>query len=331
MSNKQKSVTKYNGTIIKTRKELKVNYGIDPKKILEIKSGIINTSFLVDCGNNKYVFRVYLSNNKSIKGVEKELELCKKLKGAGLPIPIVYKNIRGNEVVKIKLGGKFWFAVLFEYLPGRHLKSTDKSLIDEVSKLHAKMHVLLQSKISKEDHNFTSQITNLIDNESALSNKKLKVKKQLTIQNSLNSIRQQVIDELNNKKGIINSLPKGYCHLDYDSSNILTNSRHISGIIDFDDVTMAPFIADVAFSLWWWLFFNKFDQKILNSYLKSYQIVRNLKKEEYKYMYLFLRARNVFLAYILFVNQDKINFSKLKRVLLFDKWIKYRYEKNSIS
>lgn len=331
MPKNYKNTLKYNGSIIQTQNVLEVNYRINPKKIMQIKSGIINTSFLVDCDDSKYVFRVYQANNRSINDINKELTLCKKLKASGLPVPLVYKNNNSKEIVNFEFGNKIWAAALFECLPGRHLKHTDKSLINDVSRIHARMHFLLQDKTSKQKSSFIPQLFNLINSESVLSNKKLRTQNKLVFLNNLQSIKQQVLAELRHRKHAINTLPKGYCHLDYDSSNILTDSKTVSGIIDFDDMAVAPFIVDVAFSLWWWLFYNKFDQQIFDSYLQAYQTVRNISRNEFEYIFLFLRARNIFLAYILFVNQAKIDILNLKRILLFDKWIKDKYEKNSFS
>ncbi len=331
MSNKQKNVLKYSGSIIETRKILKANYHINPIKISQIKSGIINTSFVINCGDNKYVFRVYQLNNRSLSNIKKELLLCEKLNDAGLPIPLVYIDCKNNKITNFRFGNKLWHAALFEHLPGRHLKHTDKSLVGDVSKIHARMHLLLQNQISNQANNFVPQLIRLINSESVISNEKLKVKNKSVIFDKLHIIKRQVIDELKNNKQLIATLPNGYCHLDYDSSNILTDSKIVSGIIDFDDMVIAPFIADISFSLWWWLFFNRFDQKIFNSYLKSYSTVRNLSENEFKYVFLFLRARNIFLAYILFVNQAKVKTSNLNKALQFDEWIKNKYEKHPLS
>lgn len=330
MPNIQKKGLKYDGSIIETRNILKVNYQLDSEKIQRIKDGIVNTSFIVSSTKKKLVFRVYQLNNKTLKDIEHELILSKMLSDNGLPVPKIQQDTKGNKIVKFKLNNQIWYGVMFEYLSGRHLESTDTTLINEVAELHARLHILLQDDGLKKSDHFRANLVDLINSEFSLAHRKLKVRKAKDVLSRLNNIRLSVIFELKRNATSINDLPRGNCHLDYDSSNILTNGNKISGIIDFDDMAVAPFIADIAFSLWWWLFFNDFDENIFKLYLKSYGKVRLINKKELSYLCLFLRARNIFLALILFVNQKKIETSNIEKSIAFDNSIK-KYEKHSFS
>jgi len=64
----------------------------------------------------------------------------------------------------------------------------------------------------------------------------------------------QVTRDIKNNADEISCLPLGLVHLDYDSDNILIKGNKIAAILDFDDLSSQPFIADLGNSLWWWLF-----------------------------------------------------------------------------
>lgn len=37
-------------------------------------------------------------------------------------------------------------------------------------------------------------------------------------------------------------LPRGLCHLDYDTGNTLVNKNVVAAVLDFDDLALAPFV-----------------------------------------------------------------------------------------
>lgn len=121
----------------------------------------------------------------------------------------------------------------------------------------------------------------------------------------------------------IEVMPAGLCHLDYDSDNILETKGKVTGIVDFDDMQNTPFSLDLAFSLWWWCFYNRKKRDfVFSTYLKQYESRRRLTKQEKSMILFFLRIRNFILLNLLFINlPSAVDVFSAKKALRFDAWI----------
>jgi homoserine kinase type II len=323
MPSQAEKTDKYSQTLIETQKVINANYGFSARKVSRIKDGMINTSFAVDLGGgNKVLFRVYKNNNKKLSDIKKELTTSTKLIRAGIPVPRVLDNRNGDSVTRFTLLNKEWKAVMFEFLPGRHIEPTDKSLIRQVSMIQGDIHLTLKQNDPVAVAAFMKGLQKLIHIERDAAILKLGIKF-ASMGESIKSISKEMDIEFEKSLPKIQKLPHGLCHLDYDSSNILTYKNKITGVIDFDDMETAPFIADVAFSLWWWTFFNRQKESVMAEYLSGYKLVRAISVEELSFLKIFLRARNLFLLCLLFVNgAETPNQTDIQKGLAYDRWIK---------
>lgn len=315
---------KFQGSRLDIEKVLAL-YGLKSKTIKSIKDGVINSSFFVTDHNNKhYVLRVYQHGIHTDKEILNELQIMKKFRQAGIPVPEVFENFKHQILTKFFDSKKVLCrAILMEFIDGHHLKSNERGLISEFAEFQSKMHELgKQIKLLPNKKRSFSEMVNWLKNDGGkavkkLSNKILRQEYEKVLQDILLKIKQQ-------EKEIL-SLSFGYVHLDYDSNNIIVSGKHIRGILDFDDVSYQPLVLDSAFSLWWWLFFNPLSvhENILQQYNQGYTKYLKRSDAEKRLFPLFIRMRNATLAALLFVNLPKFTNVKLfKKALEFDSVLK---------
>lgn len=289
--------------------------------IKRFSSGIINESYLLKFKNKKQlVIRIYNTERK-LKDVMREIKIMEQLQKKGIPIPKIY-NIKNKKFLHFKdENKKKRVAICMEFIDGSELKSNDYNLIEVCACTQAKMHGLLsnnkmsfknkQRGILKIKKWMDKEVFDILHNENIKDNMKNEIFKRY----------KNILKEWKENKKVLTTLPFGIVHFDYDSSNILIKNGNIAGIIDFDDITQAPLIVDLGFSLWWWLFFNfkKNSLKVGKDYIRAYSQTRKLTKEEEDLLFLVIRVRNMILLCLLFVNHSsKIQENKIKQALSLD-------------
>jgi len=293
------------------------------KSLSLIKKGIINTSIRIVTQNGvSYLLRIYRSAGRTKKDIERELEFCSQLQREGLPVATVIANESGKKITMLRTSAGAYFAVLFSFLSGDHIKSSNHRLIPSVAHAHATMHTTALNSYSKTKRGTATiaPIINWLEAEYEAAQKKIKNNPEL--QHKCAELYNEIISLSKRHAKDIKTLPFGLCHLDYDSDNILETKGKVTGIVDFDDMQNVPFSLDLAFSLWWWCFHNQKRNFVFSEYLKQYESQRRLTKQEKSIMLFFLRIRNFILFNLLFINLPKIaNVSSVKKALRFDKWI----------
>lgn len=243
---KKKSV----GTILRQYKIANFDYKLATQ-------GIENTTIIVDTSSGKYVLRIYRYGNKTIDEIGLEVSFMDFLKKHELPIPVVYKNSIGSQISTINIDSKIWYALLMEFIDGEHKDVYTPELVKQLASDQAKMH---KAGIEFAKLNPASSSLNIIKEHEF--------------------IHQIDIDTLGNErlKGLLSrgkkyqyklngSVPKGYCHLDYDAENVLADSNdQIRAILDFDDLTYTSVVVCLAFTLQSVLIVND-DWKLLSKYI----------------------------------------------------------------
>ncbi|MDO8524119.1 MAG: phosphotransferase [bacterium] len=284
------------------------------------KGGIINTSFCLKIEDgSKLVLRVYQNGDKSNDAIENELNFMEEMRISGVPVPLVIANIFDKKLTVFKdSAGMEWRAIIMTFAEGRHLESNDFEIIPEFATYQAKMH-LVSSGLNKnlERSNFKTMVDWMDKEFNEIKAKELTKEIFGKVEEIHSDLKRNI--ELN-FDGIL-ALPCGDVHLDYDSDNIIVDNGKIKAILDFDDISNQPFVLDTANSIWWWLFKNKKEdyEKILSNYFESYQKIRNIIEEEYKFLNLFLRMRNLTLICLLYVNiSEEINYAEVEKGLILD-------------
>ncbi len=233
-----------------------------------ITEGIENTSLIVSTGKQKYVLRIYRQLKKTTDDILLEIQFQKLLKNKGLPIPEIRMNNDGDDVSIVKINNKYWQVILMEYLGKTDFASYTPELLREMAITQAKMHQLGIAFAKDKVH--TKRISELNETISQRHPTRLKNKKHQ------NFLQRATAFHLTFE----NELPYGYNHLDYDTyGNILIKNNKIMAILDFDDLAYSPCIVCLGYTLWSILFSTN-QQELLYQYIRYYETVRPLTKNE---------------------------------------------------
>ncbi len=264
-----------------------------------IKSGLINTSIKVSSAKEgKYLLRVYKDQPEA--KILRELLFMEKMSRNQIPVPKIFLSRTKSKIIKfMDDSGIKRKAVLFEFKRGKHISASQLNMIQEVANIHARMHKAT-GKLTPASKGVRNAILWLKDEHDSAQ---YKLKSLPAQKQKLDVIFSSVIKKFQK----LPVLPQGLAHLDFDSSNILVTGQKVTGIIDFDDLDQVPFIMDLGYSIWWWVFNNNIVnlEKIINNYTSAYQNVRPLSSKERESLRLFISLRNITLAYLLFVNLPK--------------------------
>jgi Ser/Thr protein kinase RdoA (MazF antagonist) len=242
------------------------SYGISNFSFKPINQGIENTSLYIESENNKYVLRIYRQKRKIDEDIFFEIKFQDYLRKNGIPIPLIYPNLKGEELSVINIDGKDWQIIFMQFVDGESINlNPTKELIIELAHIQARMHLLGIEFAEKTDKpkspidNLNGSIANKIEN--------------LPIQNE--DIVKFVERVKSFKYELNKDLPYGYNHSDLDfDGNVIIKDRKVAGIIDFDDLRYSPSVMCFGFSLW-----NVLDDsgiKAFRLYLKEYESIRPL-------------------------------------------------------
>jgi len=298
-------------------------YGIRAVSIVELKGGMINTSIKVKSPQQPYLLRIYRRGVRTRRDIASELYFCEMLAWGGVPTARAVSALTQDyiRILTSKAGGRY-YAVLFQFLKGVHIKPRQHQLIPKIAKLHAVMHRLGERRVHKLPSSVDA-IISWLNNEHAVAQAQLALK-QIKLAEELNALHVDILAEYQLNKKNIARLPLALSHLDYDSGNILNDGKSITGVIDFDDLAVVPAVLDLGFSLWWWCYFNTHSKDlVLRRYVYAYSTVRRLTVGEKNLLSFFMRVRNLILSNLLFVNVPTVaNVAALRKGIALDEWLK---------
>lgn len=300
---------------------LELNYGLKALKCMPVKAGIINTSVKVVTQQGNYLLRIY-PKGKNPTRVLRELAFSQNIAKYGVPVATVTPGINRKNTQKISTrDGGSYLAVLFQFLNGQHTTHNQEGLIPAIASIHAIMHKIGLKSIPSNTSKTIRPFIKWLGDERTVAKKSLANHREIL--KSLDTIYHSLHQEYIQQRIAISKLPFALCHLDYDSNNILNDNKKITGVIDFDDLAPAPPILDIGFSLWWWCYFNPLHRRnIIDKYISSYSRVRRMTKNEQSFLRLFMRIRNLVLAYLLFANlPKKPDVASLRKAIAFDQWL----------
>lgn len=286
----------------------------------EVESaGVKNISAFLHTDKGIFVLKVYRRNNKKPREISQEMRFTDFLRGHGAPIPQVLSNSKGELISRAKIDGLVWTYILMEFIEGGYLDHRQYDLMPAMAKYQALMH---NASYKFEKAEKFDTLKNSLDNFVSYDKKAEKHLKSNPLYSEIRKMISRVILDLENNFDEISDLSSGLANMDYESDNILVHKNKITAILDFDDLSYQPFIADIGISLWWWLFMNKAKDSgaLLDKYVKGYRKHRNLSKKELEFLPLFIRTRNVTVA--MYDLGDEKSQKEWKKLLDFDALLK---------
>lgn len=197
------------------------------------KKGIHNDTYKVISDKGKFSLRVY--NYKKPSQIKFELEILKYLKDTKAP-----QLVKLNKGYLEKFNGKY--VIVYEYLPGEELEEFTKEQLVEVGNFIGEYHNRCKNFVWDKSR---YQFYNLPD---------WKIEKFTKISHEANlkhlDLLPEIVKDLKENR-LSPKLPKGPIHVDIKPENVLFYNGKLSGVLDFDNSFIGPFILDLAKSMVW--------------------------------------------------------------------------------
>ena len=276
-------------------------YNLIPLHYEGIKDGILNTNYLIFTAKGKFVLRV-LEGHRSYQSEKEELDFLLELNDI---IPCSLPCSTKDGKVLIEYNGKMM--TLFYFIEGEKLTEINEHFLSQIGILLGKMHLFSKNKI--------------LNRKTRIDEKYYFSKIDMTKVPIAEDEKKNLLS-LYKKVSMIDfsSLPCGVIHNDIFPDNILIKDGFISGIIDFNDSSYAPFIFDLGIVINYWIRIKNFspetEKKYIKVFLTSYESIRKLSTIEKSL--LDMGILKMALAFI-FLRINKFSVEDNQNILIEDK------------
>lgn len=234
------------------------------------KSGIENTTLLVNTDKGKFVLRVYRQNKKTDVAIQEEIRFTNFLAQNTLPVAKIIASSQHEYLTHTTVDNLNWQVILMDYMPGVHAESYSLPLIGSMASIQAKMHLLSES------YEYDKQILPRLEEL-----RETVIIKKIARDESLDSRLIAFLERAESYVLVLpRELPTGVCHMDYSKGNVLVDDNaKVAAVLDFDDMEIAPYAVCLGFSLYHLRHGNS-DRSEQEEYLKHYKATRKLNKLE---------------------------------------------------
>lgn len=276
-------------------------YNLIPLHYEGIKDGILNTNYLIFTAKGKFVLRV-LEGHRSYEAEKEELDFLLELNDI---IPCSLPCSTKDGKILIEYNGKMM--TLFYFIEGEKLTEINEYFLSQIGILLGKMHLFSKNKI--------------LNRKTRIDEKYYFSKIDMTKVPIAEDEKKNLLS-LYKKVSMIDfsSLPCGVIHNDIFPDNILIKDGFISGIIDFNDSSYAPFIFDLGIVINYWIRIKNFspetEKKYIEVFLTSYESIRKLSTIEKSL--LDMGILKMALAFI-FLRINKFSVEDNQNILIEDK------------
>jgi len=233
------------------------------------KSGIENTTILVDTDKGRFVLRAYRQNKKTDRAIEEEIRFTQYLAQNNLPVPNVQPNTSNQHLTHITVDDLQWQLVLMEYMAGTHAPHYSMPLIKDMACIQAKLHLL------SEQYDFEPNDLPLLTElrETVIVKQIAKEGLDIRLAGFIERAEQYIV-------ALPFEIPNGVCHLDYSKGNVLVDDdSKVSAVLDFDDMEAAPYAVCLGFALYH-LRHGGCSKEEQTEYLNQYKAIRELSEAE---------------------------------------------------
>jgi Ser/Thr protein kinase RdoA (MazF antagonist) len=269
-------------------------------------NGMENTTLLVDCAEGPHVLRIYRLGKKTDVEIDRELAFVQHLRARGIPIPRVLATRRGERWTKLELDGAIWQALVMERIAGRHAEAYTPALLADLAGTQARMHLAAGELV---DLDPGPALGELADTQFA-PRIDLRAVPDPRLSGFVERARQYRLT-------LDPDLPCGLCHLDYDPENVLvTEEGAIAAVLDFDDLALAPYVVDLAYTTWHVRFHD--GEAAAARYLSMYEAVRPLSDREHAWLAPIERFRHYVICSLGILEGAAADAAEVERYLALD-------------
>lgn len=232
-----------------------------------IKQGNINSNYVIQTANGKFILRAYKFKTKL--EILSELELLKFLSSKQFPCPLPIGSLFATNQKHI---------CCFKFIAGEALKTVSEKNLKSIARLTARLHTLTKSyqpKYKREGEGLSVIKKYLKSKKSEILNSKFKNSQEFI------SFLEAELKRFNFPE----SLPRGAVHVDIKKENIIRGADKKLHLIDFDNFYEDFLVIDIGSTIMWLCTDNeKLNWKKVKIFLQEYGSLRKLSSLEKKYL-----------------------------------------------
>lgn len=263
-----------------------LNYSLGGLKSYSfIDKGLINKKYLLKTKKGKFVLRFSI---RSAKQLVFEVALLNHVKS--LRVPQLKSDEKGNFINFYK---KTPF-IVYKYIEGANPKKISLALVKQIARFQAHFHKLgfsFKEKIDREPYTYylPPEKINRLERRIIKGTPKIYLKQYFIIRDILIGIK------------LPKNIPSGPIHVDIKPENTLVKNNKLTGILDFDNSYIGPYLVDIGKTLTWYCINGgKLNISSMDSFLREYDKYRPLLKIEKSNLNLFIThaiASHIFIDY----------------------------------
>lgn len=256
---------------------LQERYSLSKTSTCRIIRAGINDTYLITDGSDKYVFRVYSLNWRTLLDINEEIRLLNQLKENNISVSVPILDMENNYIQTINAPEGERFAVMFTYANGEKLHSYSLETHYQIGELMARIHkVTVNQQLDRV--NYTPKIL-LQDSFKQLSEFLPGDKEEM---NFMLSAQKYLLLEF--QKADQSKIRNGIVHLDIWFENLnVTNDNRVT-IFDFDFCGNGWLCLDIAFYIMQVHNTERYEEKDyqpkVDSFLKGYESIIPISEEE---------------------------------------------------
>ena len=191
----------------------------------------VSDTYLINCPETKYIFKVYRSRHRSLEEIRGEVELLNILKNNKAKVSTPVADVDGNYVQQFYTGEGFRYGVLFTYAEGKSVNNLSEEQLEIVGREMALNHNItstLELNYSRPEYNLQSTIHKpMQDLKPAFEEHDYSEGYEYLKSISKKSV--QVFETFKTQK-----FGYGYCHYDYLPKNFHFDDQGLFTLFDFD-------------------------------------------------------------------------------------------------
>ena len=263
------------------------NYNVAANSSITFLKRGFNDTYLIESVNQKYIFRVYKHNWRTIESIETELKLLKFLKENQLSVSVPIQDKDTNFILAIEAPEGTRYAVLFSYAEGELVRKLTLEQAYLLGTETGKMHVHTQNKLlgpTAQNYDIKYQFDSIL---ATLKPVLIKYQEQYEY---LLELKNDFINTFN--KTNTDQLVSGICHGDLQAENFYVTNKNKFTFFDFDFFGTGYLVYDIGVFIW-------YDHKnkspeVIASFLKGYTSQRSLSTTELALLPYFSTLRALF-------------------------------------
>lgn len=256
---------------------LQERYSLSKASTCRIIRAGINDTYLITDDSDKFVFRVYSLNWRTLLDINEEIRLLNQLKENNISVSVPILDMENNYVQTINAPEGERFAVMFTYANGEKLHSYSLETHYQIGELMARMHkVTVNQQLDRV--NYTPEIL-LQDSFKKLSEFLPGDKEEM---NFMLSAQKYLLLEF--QKADQSKIRNGIVHLDIWFENLNVTDDNRVTIFDFDFCGNGWLCLDIAFYIMQVHNTERYEEKDyqpkVDSFLKGYESIIPISEEE---------------------------------------------------